>query len=87
MMSKPERTHNRNVRPQSGRLPVVEFKGQDDCPDCDGQGVIEADCEECNGTGTTDLEAFCRECNGHGTYDSDCETCEGTGKVDDDDSA
>ena len=80
-----ERTHNRNVRPNSPRLPVVDFRHDtEDCPDCGGWGTIEVDCPACCGDFQVDGDP-CTECNAEGTVDADCPTCEGTGRVGGDD--
>ena len=57
-----ERSFNRNVRPHSKRLPVVDTSKMDlvDCLSCDGTGVFAettdgpVECDDCDGTGKTE---------------------------------
>lgn len=77
-----ERSYNRNVRPPSPILPVVAFKVDDDCPDCDGVGTVFCDCDCCDGSGDGEIDGeYCGCCNGEGEVIENCGECNGTGKV------
>jgi hypothetical protein len=79
-----ERTHTRNIRPKSGRLPVVDFRSEErftDCPACDGDGTLAVDCAACNGDGYDAAGNPCPRCNTHGITWTPCRGCAGEGKI------
>lgn len=60
--------------------------GEDECPNCDGDGWIETVCGNCGGSGSLPGGDRCPNCTGFstgpdGSLVEDCRRCNGTGKL------
>ena len=67
----------------NGPIEIIQEEYEDECDNCIGLGIIEAECADCQSDGGyfdgKDEWVECTKCQGNTTIEKECEDCSGSG--------